>query len=129
MGSVVSSHWIIILFIFLFSLSFRQEPDGAGGFINTILTTVHYHMINSWLVTVFCLVVLSLCAVVRVIPGPARDDRFVALNTAITLAAGAALGLSIYWGNIVLLDISLVLVSLGYAAMIAMARSAGSEKA
>jgi multisubunit Na+/H+ antiporter MnhF subunit len=85
-------------------------------------------MINTWLVTVFCLVVLSLCAVVRVIPGPARDDRFVALNTAITLAAGAALGLSIYWGNIVLLDISLVLVSLGYAAMIVMARSASGEK-
>jgi multisubunit Na+/H+ antiporter MnhF subunit len=85
-------------------------------------------MINTWLVTVFCLIVLSVCAVLRVIPGPARDDRFVALNTAITLAAGAALGLSIYWGNLVILDISLVLIGLCYAGTIAMARSEGGEK-
>jgi multisubunit Na+/H+ antiporter MnhF subunit len=96
--------------------------------INTILTKVYYHMINTWLVTVFCLIVLSVCAVLRVIPGPARDDRFVALNTAITLAAGAALGLSIYWGNIVMLDISLVLIGLCYAGTIVMARSEGGEK-
>jgi multisubunit Na+/H+ antiporter MnhF subunit len=85
-------------------------------------------MINTWLVTVFCLIVLSVCAVLRVIPGPARDDRFVAANTAITLAAGAALGLSIYWGNIVMLDIFLVLIGLCYAGTIAMARSEDGEK-
>jgi len=96
--------------------------------INTILTKVYYHMINTWLVTVFCLIVLSVCAVLRVIPGPARDDRFVAVNTAITLAAGAALGLSIYWGNIVILDISIILIGLCYAGTIAMARSEGGEK-
>ncbi len=85
-------------------------------------------MINTWLVTVFCLIVLSICAVLRVIPGPSRDDRFVAVNTAITLAAGAALGLSIYWGNLVMLDISIVLIALCYAGTIAMARSESGEK-
>jgi multisubunit Na+/H+ antiporter MnhF subunit len=85
-------------------------------------------MINTWLVTVFCLIVLSVCAVLRVIPGPSRDDRFVAVNTAITLAAGAALGLSIYWGNLVMLDISIVLIALCYGGTIAMARSEGGEK-
>jgi multisubunit Na+/H+ antiporter MnhF subunit len=96
--------------------------------INIILATVQYHMINTWLVTVFCLIVLSICAVLRVLPGPARDDRFVAVNTAITLAAGAALGLSIYWGNLVMLDISIVLIALWYGGTIAMAWSAGGEK-
>jgi multisubunit Na+/H+ antiporter MnhF subunit len=85
-------------------------------------------MINTWLVTVFCLSVLSICAALRGIPGPARDDRFVAVNTAITLAAGAVLGLSIYWGNLIMLDISIVLIALCYAGMIIMARSEKGEK-
>ncbi|MGA2913021.1 MAG: hypothetical protein ABSE07_05855 [Methanoregula sp.] len=96
--------------------------------INTILTTVQYHMINTWLVTVFCLFVLTICAVLRVIPGPARDDRFVAGTTAITLAAGAALGLSIYWGNLGMLDSSIALIALCYAGTIAMAQKERGEK-
>jgi len=85
-------------------------------------------MIDTWLFAVFCLILLSVCAVLRVIPGPAGDDRFVAVNAAITIAAGAALGLSISWGNLVVLDISIVLIALCYAGTIAIARSEGGEK-
>jgi multisubunit Na+/H+ antiporter MnhF subunit len=85
-------------------------------------------MIDTWLFAVFCLIFLSVCAVLRVIPGPAGDDRFVAVNAAITIAAGAALGLSISWGNLVVLDISIVLIALCYAGTIAIARSEGGEK-
>jgi multisubunit Na+/H+ antiporter MnhF subunit len=42
---------------------------------------------------------------------------------AITLAAAAAVGLSISWGNLLVLDVSILLVALCYAGSIAIARS------
>ena len=128
--AVYSYEWEeYLVSVFFIQFSYRQESGTErGGSINRILSTVQYHMINTWLVTVFCLIVLSICAVLRVIPGPARDDRFVAINTATTLAAGAALGISIYWGDLVILDISMVLITLCYAGTIAVAQSEGGEK-
>jgi multisubunit Na+/H+ antiporter MnhF subunit len=79
-------------------------------------------MIDTWLFTVLCLISLSVCAVVRIIPGPTRDDRLIALNTAITLAAGAALLLSISFGNLFILDVSIALLALCFAGTIAIAR-------
>jgi len=70
-------------------------------------------MIDTWLFAVICLIFLSICAVVRIIPGPTRFDRFVAVNTGITLAAGAALALSISFGNLFILDASFLLARFG----------------
>jgi multisubunit Na+/H+ antiporter MnhF subunit len=79
-------------------------------------------MIDTWLFAALCLIFLSICAVVRVLPGPTRFDQFVAVNTAITLAAGAALALSISLGNLLVLDASVVLLVLCYTGIIAYAR-------
>jgi multisubunit Na+/H+ antiporter MnhF subunit len=92
--------------------------------INTILPTVLYHMIDIWLFAVLCLIILAVCAVLRIIfPGPSPDDRFVAMNAAITITAGAALGLGISWGNLFILNIFIGLIAISYAGMIFMARS------
>jgi multisubunit Na+/H+ antiporter MnhF subunit len=79
-------------------------------------------MIDTWLFAALCLIFLSICAVMRIFPGPTRFDRFVALNAAITLAAGAAIAISISLGNLFILDASIVLLALCFAATIAVAR-------
>jgi multisubunit Na+/H+ antiporter MnhF subunit len=85
-------------------------------------------MIDSWLFALLCLIFLSICAILRIVPGPTRDDQLIAVNTAITLAAGAAIALSISWGNLFVLDVSIVLVGLCYAGTIAIARSKKGEE-
>jgi len=80
-------------------------------------------MIDSWLFAALCLIFLSICAILRILPGPTRDDQLIAVITAITLAAGAAAALSISWGNLLILDVSILLVALCYAGSIAIARS------
>jgi multisubunit Na+/H+ antiporter MnhF subunit len=79
-------------------------------------------MIDTWLFAVICLIFLSICAVVRIIPGPTQSDRLVAVNTAITLAAGAALALSISFGNLFILDVAIAIVALCFAGTIALAQ-------
>jgi multisubunit Na+/H+ antiporter MnhF subunit len=78
-------------------------------------------MIDTWLFAALCLIFLSICAVVKVLPGPTRFDQFVALNTALTLAAGAALAISISLGNLLVLDTFVALLALCYIGIIAYA--------
>ena len=80
-------------------------------------------MIDSWLFAALCLIFLSICALLRVIPGPTPDDQLVGVTTAMTIAAGAAVALSISWGNLFVLDVSIALAALGYAGITAWARS------
>jgi multisubunit Na+/H+ antiporter MnhF subunit len=85
-------------------------------------------MIDSWLFAALCLIFLSICALLRTIPGPTRDDQLVAVNAAITLAAGAAIALSVSSGNLFALDVSMVLIAFCYAGTIAIARSRKGER-
>lgn len=86
-------------------------------------------MIDTWLFAAICLIFLSLCAIVRMIPGPSRLDRLVAANTAITLMAGAALALSISFGDLFILDASIALLAVCFAGTIAIAGFSRSEEA
>ncbi|MDD1695681.1 MAG: monovalent cation/H+ antiporter complex subunit F [Methanoregula sp.] len=79
-------------------------------------------MIDTWLFAAICLIFLSICAVLRSLPGPTRFDQVVALNTAFTLAAGAALALSISLGDLLILDASIAILALCFAGTIAIAR-------
>ena len=85
-------------------------------------------MIDSWLFAVLCLIFLAICAILRIIPGLTRDDQLIAVNAAITIAAGAAIALSISWGNLFVLDVSIVLIALCYTGTITMARSKKGEE-
>ena len=64
----------------------------------------------------------------RILPGPTRFDQFVAINTAITLSAGAALLLSISLENLLILDASIALLALCFAGTIAYARFGMGDK-
>ncbi|MFY9800871.1 MAG: monovalent cation/H+ antiporter complex subunit F [Methanoregula sp.] len=80
-------------------------------------------MIDTWLFVGLCLAFLSICAILRVIPGPTPGDQLVGVTAAITIAAGSALALSISWGNLFMLDVSIAFAALCYAGTIAYARS------
>jgi len=86
-------------------------------------------MINAWFFAALCLVFLTLCALVRVIPGPTHDDQLIAVNAAVTIAAAAAIALSIFWQSLFVLDISIALLTLCYAGTIAFAHYGKGEGA
>jgi len=85
-------------------------------------------MIDSWLFAALCLIFLSICTILTIIPRPARDDRLIAVNAAITIAAGAAIALCISQGNLFLLDVSIVLFAICYTGTFAIARSQEGER-
>jgi multisubunit Na+/H+ antiporter MnhF subunit len=84
-------------------------------------------MIDTWLFSAICLAFISLVAVLRIIPGPTRYDRLSAMNAAITLMTGAAFVLSVAWGDIFILEVSIIIAVFCYAVTIAIARSPGCE--
>ena len=84
-------------------------------------------MINAWFFAAICLLFLTLCALVRIIPGPTRDDQLIAVNAAVTIAAAAVIALSIFWQNLFVLDTSIVIVTLCYAGINAYAHYGKGE--
>jgi multisubunit Na+/H+ antiporter MnhF subunit len=85
-------------------------------------------MIDTWLFAALLLGFLALCAILRVIPGPALNDRLVAGTAAITLAAAAALALSIAWGDLLILNSAIVLAMLCFAAIFATSQFMRGER-
>ena len=84
-------------------------------------------MIDTWLFAALCFGFLALCAFLRVIPGPDRNDRIVSFTTAITLFAAAALVLSIASGNLLILDSAIIIVLVLFAGTIIYMKFWGSE--
>jgi multisubunit Na+/H+ antiporter MnhF subunit len=84
-------------------------------------------MIDSWLFAALCLIFLAGFAILRIIPGPTRGDQLIGVTAAITIASGAAVALSITWGNLLVLDVSIVLAALCYAGIIVYVRSSLGE--
>jgi multisubunit Na+/H+ antiporter MnhF subunit len=78
-------------------------------------------MIDTWLFAALCLFFLALCAILRIIPGPTRFDRIVALNVAVTIAVAGALVLSVSLGNPLVIDVAIVIAAVCYAGIFAFA--------
>lgn len=76
-------------------------------------------MIDSWFLAVFFLALLTLGALVRVLRIKSRFDRLVAAIVAISLGAATGLIMSIAWGNILVLNITVILVLLCFAGLVA----------
>ena len=85
-------------------------------------------MIDTWLFAALCFSVLAVLALLRVIPGPERNDRLVSFTAAITLAAAAALVLSISSGNLFILDAAIIIALLLFAGTIGCAKFCGGEE-
>jgi multisubunit Na+/H+ antiporter MnhF subunit len=86
-------------------------------------------MIDTWLLTTVLVSILALGALVRIFRVPLPQDKLVAGITTVTLGSMAALALSITWGSLLLLDITIFLAICCFAITIAVARNAGAGKA
>jgi len=93
--------------------------------INPAYTTVQ--MINAWFFAALCLIFLTFCAIMRVISGPEPEDQLIAVNASVTIAAAAAIALSVYWGNLFVLDMSIAIITLCYAGTIVYLRYGKGE--
>jgi len=76
-------------------------------------------MIDTWFFAALCLCLIAAGALVRVVRIPMLYDRIVAATAGIMIAAAAGLALSISQGNILILDATIILALLGFAAVIA----------
>jgi multisubunit Na+/H+ antiporter MnhF subunit len=85
-------------------------------------------MIDTWLFAALCFSLLAVFALLRVIPGPEQNDRLVSFTAAITLAAAAALVLSISSGNLFILDAAIIVTLLLFAGTIGCAKFCGGEE-
>ena len=85
-------------------------------------------MIDTWLLTTVCISILALGALVRIFRVPLHKDKLVAGTTTVTLGSMAALALSITWGSLLILDITIFLAICCFAVTIATARNAGVSK-
>lgn len=76
-------------------------------------------MIDTWLLAVFFLALLTLGALVRVVRIKSRYDRLVAAIVALLLASMIGLLLSIAWGTLFVLNITIVLVLICFGILVA----------
>ena len=87
------------------------------------------YMSDTWLIAAVSLFVIAFCAILRMIPGPTRFDRIVALNAGITIAAAGAVALSISSGDLRVLDVTILVAILCYAGIFALTHLTGSVDA
>ena len=85
-------------------------------------------MIDTWLFAACCLGFLALCALLRAVPGPVRNDRIVSLTAAITLAAAAAPAFSLASGDLFILNAAVIITLLLFAGMIGIATFGSGEE-
>jgi multisubunit Na+/H+ antiporter MnhF subunit len=66
-------------------------------------------IIDTWLFTAICLFILATGALLRIIPGPTRLDRLMAINIAVSIACAGALALTISQGNVWVLELTIII--------------------
>ncbi|MFA4860879.1 hypothetical protein [Methanoregula sp.] len=88
-------------------------------------STLYEMMIDTWLLAVFFLALLTLGALLRVVRIKSRFDRLVAAIVAISLGAATGLLVSIAFGNLLVLNITVILVLICFAVLIAGVRFRG----
>ena len=76
-------------------------------------------MIDTWLLATLCLLLLTAGALVRVLWTKTRYDRYVAALVAVTVAGAAGLCLSIALGALFVLDVTVILALICFAAILA----------
>jgi multisubunit Na+/H+ antiporter MnhF subunit len=71
--------------------------------------------IDIWLFTAIVFFILTICAVLRIIPGPTLNDRLIAINVAVTLACAGSLALTVAAGSLLIALISGLLACIVFA--------------
>jgi multisubunit Na+/H+ antiporter MnhF subunit len=86
-------------------------------------------MIDTWLFAAFCLLLLTLGALFRVLRTKTRHDRYIAAMVAVMVGSVAGLTLSIAYGTLQILDATIILALLCFAGIIVLAKFPGGAGA
>lgn len=85
-------------------------------------------ILDTWLFAAICLFILAIGALLRIIPGPTRLDRLMAINIAISLSCAGALALTLAWGKVWILELTIIIAAVCFVGTIGAASRFRSEK-
>ena len=84
-------------------------------------------MIDAWILTVLCLVVLMALATVRLVLGPTAPDRVIALDTVNTLVIASMIILGVIFREVIFVDVAIVYGILSFVSTLYIAKYIGGE--
>ncbi len=84
-------------------------------------------MIDVWILTVICLVVLMALATVRLVLGPTAPDRAIAVDTVNTLTIAAMILFGVIYREIIFVDVAIVYGLLSFVSTLYIAKYIGGE--
>jgi multicomponent Na+:H+ antiporter subunit F len=84
-------------------------------------------MIDVWILTVVCLVVLMALATVRLVLGPTAPDRVIALDAVNTLVIAAMIILGVIYREVIFVDVAIVYGLLSFVSTLYIAKYIGGE--
>jgi len=84
-------------------------------------------MIDAWILTVLCLVVLMALATVRLVLGPTAPDRVIALDAVNTLVIASMIILGVVFNEIIFVDVAIVYGILSFVSTLYIAKYIGGE--
>ena len=84
-------------------------------------------MIDVWILTVVCLVVLMALATVRLVLGPTAPDRVIALDTVNTLVIAYMIIFGVIYQEIIFVDVAIVYGLLSFVSTLYIAKYIGGE--
>ncbi|MDD1707943.1 MAG: monovalent cation/H+ antiporter complex subunit F [Methanoregulaceae archaeon] len=82
---------------------------------------------DQWLITVLCLAVLIIIAIVRLVLGPTAPDRVIAVDTVNTLTIAIMVLLGVIYSEIIFIDVAIVYGLLSFVATLFVAKYIGGE--
>ena len=84
-------------------------------------------MIDAWILTVVCLVVLMALATVRLVLGPTAPDRVIALDAVNTLVIAAMIIFGVIYREVIFVDVAIVYGLLSFVSTLYIAKYIGGE--
>jgi len=84
-------------------------------------------MIDVWILTIMCLVVLMALATVRLVLGPTAPDRVIAVDAVNTLVIASMILFGVVFKEIIFVDVAIVYGLLSFVSTLYVAKYIGGE--
>ena len=84
-------------------------------------------MIDAWMLTILCLVVLMALATVRLVLGPTAPDRVIAVDAVNTLVIASMILFGVVFKEIIFVDVAIVYGLLSFVSTLYVAKYIGGE--
>jgi multicomponent Na+:H+ antiporter subunit F len=84
-------------------------------------------MIDVWILTIMCLVVLMALATIRLVIGPTAPDRVIAVDAVNTLVIASMILFGVVFQEIIFVDVAIVYGLLSFVSTLYVAKYIGGE--